>query len=116
MREAMLPYLGDVHGNPSSIYRAGREARTALEKARRQVAQLIDARPRRITFTGGGSEADNLALKGVAFSLIDRGRHIITTTVEHPAILSTCRFLETLGYKITYLEVDRQGWLFPDRV
>ena len=116
VREAMLPYLGDVHGNPSSIYRAGREARAALEKARRQVAQLIHARPRRITFTGGGSEADNLALKGVAFSLIDRGRHIITTTVEHPAILSSCRFLETLGYKITYLEVDRQGWLNPDRL
>ncbi|MFQ5824072.1 MAG: IscS subfamily cysteine desulfurase [bacterium] len=124
VREAMLPYLETVHGNPSSIHGVGRDAREAVEQARRQMAKLINARPRRIIFTGGGSEADNLALKGVAFAPLDKhpagsgqcdkGNHIITTRIEHPAILSTCAFLEKLGYKITYLEVDQYGWLPPD--
>jgi cysteine desulfurase NifS len=116
VREAMLPYLEEFHGNPSSIHAVGRDAREAVEKARRQVAKLINVRPRRIIFTGGGSEADNLALKGVAFARRDRGNHIITTTTEHPAVLSTCRFLEKLGYRITYLEVDRDGWLDPAKL
>jgi len=111
VREAMIPYLDTAHGNPSSIHSLGRDAGEAVEKARRQVAKLINAPPRRIIFTGGGSEADNLALKGVAFAQRDRGNHIITTSIEHPAILSTCKFLEKLGYKITYLEVDGNGWL-----
>jgi cysteine desulfurase NifS len=114
VRDAMLPFLSDHHGNPSSIYRYGRDARDAIEKARRQVAQLVGARPRRIIFTGGGSESDNLALKGIAFARRERGRHIITTTVEHPAILGTCKFLERLGYTITYLDVDRDGMLSPE--
>jgi len=87
-----------------------------VEKARRQVAKLINAQPRRIIFTGGGSEADNLALKGVAFEQRDKGDHIITSNVEHPAILSTCQFLEKLGYRVTYLEVDENGWLEPDKL
>jgi cysteine desulfurase NifS len=116
VREAMLPYLEASHGNPSSIHGVGRDARDAVEKARRQVAKLINAQPRRIIFTGGGSEADNLALKGVAFAQHDKGNHIITTTIEHPAILSTCKFLEKLSYKVTYLEVDRNGWLAPDKL
>jgi cysteine desulfurase NifS len=110
VREAMMPYLGEEHGNPSSIHGMGRDAREAIEKARRQVAKLINAQPKRIIFTGGGSEADNLALKGVTLAWPGKGNHIITTTIEHPAVLSTCKFLEKLGYKITYLEVDKYGW------
>jgi cysteine desulfurase NifS len=116
VREAMEPYLETVHGNPSSIHGAGRDAKEAIENARRQLAKLINARPRRITFTGGGSEADNLALKGVAFAQRGKGNHIITSSIEHPAILSTCQFLEKLGYKITYLEVDENGWLTPEKL
>lgn len=116
VREAMLPYLDSVHGNPSSIHAVGRDAREAIENARRQVARLINARPRRIHFTGGGSEADNLALKGVAFAYRDRGNHIITSTIEHPAILKSCAFLEKLGYKVTYLPVDEFGLIHPERL
>ena len=116
VREAMTPYLETAYGNPSSIHDMGRDAREAIEKARRQVAKLINAQPRRIIFTGGGSEADNLALKGVAFAQRDKGNHIITTSIEHPAILSTCKFLGGLGHRITYLEVDGDGWLAPDKL
>jgi cysteine desulfurase NifS len=108
VRDAMLPYLGNALGNPSSIHGAGREAREAVETARRQVARLLSAKPRRIVFTGGGSEADNLALKGVAFRH-EPGAHLVTTAIEHPAILQTCRFLERLGYRVTYLPVDEHG-------
>ncbi len=114
VREAMLPFLGETLGNPSSIHRVGQDAHEAMENARRHVAQLINTRPRRITLTGGGSEADNLALKGVAFAHRDRGNHIITTAVEHPAIIKTCEFLEKIGYRITYLPVDEDGWVGPD--
>jgi cysteine desulfurase NifS len=116
VREAMLPYLDTRLGNPSSLHELGRKAREGIETARRQVAQLIHCRPRRILFTGGGSEADNLAIKGVAFAYADKGKHIITTTVEHPAILNSCRFLEKLGYQVTYLTVDKQGWLDPKQL
>jgi cysteine desulfurase NifS len=116
VREAMMPHLETAHGNPSGIYSVGRDAREAVEKARRQVAKLINAQPRRIIFTGGGSEADNLALKGIAFAQRDKGNHIITTSIEHPAILSTCKFLEKLGYEVTYLEVDGNGWIAPDKL
>jgi len=116
VRQAMMPYLEMIYGNPSSIHDLGKNAREAIEKARRQLARLINAQPRRIVFTGGGSEADNLAIKGVAFARHGRGNHIITTSIEHPAVLSTCRFLEGLGYKITYLEVDEDGCLAPDRL
>ena len=114
VRDAMIPYLGVEHGNPSSIHGVGRHAREAVEDARRQVARLINAQPRRIIFTGGGSEADNLVIKGVAFAQHDKGNHIITTSIEHPAVLSTCRFLAKLGYNITYLNVDENGWLAPE--
>lgn len=116
VREAMLPYLGKEYGNPSSIHSTGRDAREAVERARRQLASLINTSPRRIIFTGGGSEADNLAIKGVALARRKRGKHIITTTIEHPAVLSTCKFLETLGFRITYLEVDEYGWLDPEKL
>ncbi|MDY6796753.1 MAG: IscS subfamily cysteine desulfurase [Actinomycetota bacterium] len=113
VREAMLPYLGLSYGNPSSIHGEGKEARDALEKARRLLAGLINARPRGVIFTGGGSEADNLALKGVALALRHRGDHIITSAVEHPAVLNTCRFLESMGYRVSYLGVDEEGCISP---
>ncbi|MDP6501578.1 MAG: IscS subfamily cysteine desulfurase, partial [Dehalococcoidales bacterium] len=116
VREAMIPYLSGAHGNPSSIHSTGRDAREAVDKARRQVARLINTSPRRIIFTSGGSEADNLALKGVALSRRNTGNHIITTTIEHPAVLSACRFLEKLGYRITYLETDENGWITPEKL
>ena len=114
VREAMLPYLDAVHGNPSSIYRAGLGAREAIEQARRQIAGLINARPRRIVFTGGGSEADNLALKGIAFASRGTGDHIVTSAIEHAAVLAACGFLEKSGYRVTYCEVDEQGLVHPD--
>ncbi|MFW6150763.1 MAG: IscS subfamily cysteine desulfurase [Chloroflexota bacterium] len=116
VRESMAPYLGAAYGNPSSIHAAGKDAREAIERPRRQVADLINARPRGIVFTGGGSEAANLALKGIAFALRHKGNHIITTSIEHPAILSTCEFLEKLGGRVTYLEVDEDGWLAPEKL
>ncbi|MDK1096676.1 MAG: aminotransferase class V-fold PLP-dependent enzyme [Actinomycetota bacterium] len=116
VREAMAPYLGDSHGNPSSIHRSGRDARQAIVEARRQISRLINARPRSIIFTGGGSEADNLALKGVAFRYTDKGRHLITTTIEHPAVLGAAAFLERIGYDVTYLDVDEWGRVDPERL
>lgn len=116
VREAMLPFLSQEHGNPSSIHSAGRDARTAIENARRQVARLLSAQPRRLIYTSGGSEADNLAIKGTAFPLREKGNHIITTAVEHPAVLNTCAFLEKEGFEITYLPVDDDGWVTPERL
>jgi cysteine desulfurase NifS len=109
VKEAMLPYLTQFHGNPSSIHVSGKEAKEAIETARRQVAKLINTIPRRIVFTGGGSEANNLALKGIAFKLRNKGNHIITTNIEHPAIIKTCNFLQKIGYEITYLTADSFG-------
>ncbi len=113
VRTAMAPYLADAHGNPSSIHGAGRNAKEAVDDARRKVAALLHCKPRRIVFTGGGSEADNLAVKGVAFARSERGRHIITTRIEHPAILETCRALEQLDFSVTYLGVDETGRVDP---
>jgi len=113
VQKAMQPYLNQTFGNPSAIHGVGRDARDGLETARRQVAHLINVRPRSIIFTGSGSESDNLALKGVVFKNKDKGNHIITTTIEHPAILKTCQFLETIGFEITNLEVDKTGQVKP---
>ena len=111
---AMQPFLADHHGNPSSGHWAASTAKTALEGARRQIAALLGCEDDEIVFTGGGSEANNLALKGVFFAHRDKGDHIITTRVEHPAIIEPCRFLERLGARITYLPVDRLGRVDPD--
>jgi cysteine desulfurase NifS len=111
VREAMQPYFETEHGNPSSLHQSGKTAHEAVEKARRQVACLIGARPKRIVFTGGGSEADNLAIKGVAYH--HRTGTIITSRVEHPAVLGCCGFLAGQGYDIRYLDVDGQGYLDP---
>ncbi len=116
VREAMLPYLDAALGNPSSIHGAGRNAREALETARRQVAGLLGTRPRRIVFTGGGSESDNLALKGVVFANWAKKKHLITSAIEHPAILSASRFLEKIGCRVTYLDVNSDGLVEPEKL
>jgi cysteine desulfurase NifS len=116
VKETMLPYLESLYGNPSSIHTTGRDARDAIDKARRQLARLIGAKPKRIVFTGGGSEANNLALKGIAFAPQSMGRHIITSRIEHPAVLQTTAFLERQGFKITYLDVDQHGSIHPDKL
>jgi cysteine desulfurase NifS len=111
--EAMLPFFGSTSGNPSSLHSAGQEARAAIEEARRKVASLIGTRPRRIVFTGSGSEADNLALKGVAYARRDQGRHIVTSRIEHPAVLRAAEYLERDGFQVTYLDVDGDGRIDP---
>ncbi|KPK21387.1 MAG: cysteine desulfurase [Dehalococcoidia bacterium SG8_51_3] len=113
--EAMLPYFTNSFGNPSSIYACGQDAKEATEGARANVAALIGARDEEIIFTSGGTEADNAALKGVAYASKDKG-HIITSSIEHHAILETGHFLETQGFEITYLPVDEHGMVDPDDV
>ena len=112
--EAMLPYFSETFGNASSTYTsAGQEARKALTEARGKVASAIGAEEKEIFFTSGGSEADNWAIKGVALKNKDKGNHIITTTVEHHAVLHTCEFLEKQGFKVTYVPVDEFGMVNP---
>ena len=109
--EAMLPLYREQFGNPSSVHWAGRAVAGVVEKAREQVAKLINCSPAEIVFLSCGSEGDNLAIKGTADALRDKGNHIITTAVEHPAVLETCKFMEKQGYRVTYLPVDRDGML-----
>ena len=111
--DVMLPYLRQEFGNPSSIHTLGVEAKEALSNARRSIAQVINATAKRIVFTSGGSEADNLAIKGVAKTFGTQRGHIITSTIEHPAILKTCQILEQDGYTVTYLPVDKSGTVDP---
>jgi cysteine desulfurase len=105
----MLPYFGEKFGNASSLHRSGREAKEALEDSREKVAALLGARAEEIIFTSGGTESDNLALKGIARKNRKLGKHIITTQIEHPAILETCRALEKEGFEVTYLPVTGEG-------
>ena len=107
--QAMLPYLSDKFGNASSLHSFGQEAKEALEESREKVAKLLAASPEEIIFTSGGTESDNLALKGIAQRNKDKGKHIITTNVEHPAILETCKKLEKEGFAVTYLPVTGKG-------
>jgi cysteine desulfurase len=107
--EAMLPYFSDKFGNASSLHGFGREAKEALEESRQRVARLLNADPGEIVFTSGGTESDNLALRGIAYKNRNSGRHIITSQIEHPAILETCRSLEKEGFSVTYLPVNRDG-------
>lgn len=111
---AMMPFLADHFGNPSSGHWAAAPAKVALEKARGQIAALLGCEDDEVVFTSGGSEANNLALKGVYFARRDSGDHVITTRIEHPAIIEPCRFLERIGARITYLPVDRLGRVDPD--
>ncbi|MFC2041988.1 cysteine desulfurase NifS [Chloroflexota bacterium] len=114
--KAMLPYFSDKFGNPSGLYSYAQEAKGALEEARAEVANLIGARDEEIVFTSGGTEADNFALKGAAFANENRGNHIITDSIEHHAVLETCKFLETRGFRVTYLPVDGYGLVDPDEI
>ena len=114
--QAMLPYFHDSFGNPSAIYSYGQEAKNALEEARGKVARLIGARDEEIIFTSGGTEADNFALKGAAYANQKKGNHIITYVIEHHAVLESCKFLAKMGFKITYLPVDKYGLVDPDSV
>jgi cysteine desulfurase len=109
--ELMLEYMTDKYGNPSSVHSFGRETRKAVEEALEKVAALINAEPREIFFTSGGTEGDNLALKGVAYANRKKGNHIITTAIEHHAILHTCEYLETQGFTVTYLPVDENAMI-----
>jgi cysteine desulfurase len=112
----MQPYFSDAFGNPSSLYSYGLEARQAIEAARNKVAESIGAKNEEIVFTGGGSEADNFAIKGVADANSRKGNHIITSVIEHHAVLVTCKFLEKRGFKVTYLPVDKYGLVDPESV
>ena len=115
---AMLPYLTSGYGNPSSLYTLGREEKKAMDQAREAVAHSLNCEPNEIIFTSGGSEADNLAIKGLFFSgkLPKNKRHIITSTIEHHAVLYTCEFMERIGYDVTYVNVDEQGHLKLDEL
>jgi cysteine desulfurase NifS/selenium donor protein len=106
---AMRPYLGEYFGNPSSMHRYGIEARKAIEKARSQVAALLNCETNEVVFTSGGSESNNLAIKGIAFADRHKGDHIITSLIEHPAVTEVCHFLEKMGFRVTYLPVDHTG-------
>lgn len=114
--EAMLPYFTQRFGNPSSIHTPGQEARKAVEDAREQVAAVLGCRPSEVVFTSGGTEADNAAIKGVALALRHTGNHIVTSAIEHHAVLHTCHQLEMLGFRTTLVPVDRYGRVDPDAV
>lgn len=112
----MEPYLRENFGNASTIYEIGEEAKSAIEQSRKIIADSLQAKPAEIFFTSGGSESDNWALKGVAGMYKSYGRHIITSSIEHHAILNSCEYLENLGYDITYLEPDEKGIISPEKV
>lgn len=114
--EAMLPFLKEHFGNPSSLYSIGREGKEVVETAREQLAKALGASPEEIYFTSGGTESDNWAIKGTAFSRRKKGKHIITTPIEHHAVLYPCKYLETQGFDVTYLPVDNYGFVDPAEV
>jgi len=114
--KAMLPYYQEIFGNPSSIHQFGQQARKALDESREKVAEFIGAKPEEIVFTSGGTEANNLAIKGVAYANQARGKHIITSAIEHHAVLNPCKYLEERDFKVTYLGVDKYGLIDPEEV
>ena len=114
--EVMLPYFGKVYGNPSSIHGFGQEARAAMEDSRAEIAAFLGAKPTEIVFTSGGTESDNFAIKGTAWANRKKGNHIITSAIEHHAVLKSCDFLEKEGFRVTYLPVDRDGLVDPEDV
>ncbi len=114
--EAMLPYFTEIYGNPSSFHSLGQEAKNAIEWSRRKIALMIGAEPDEIVFTSGGTESNNFAIKGIAYRHRNRGNHIITSSIEHHAVLNPCEFLEKQGFEVTYLPVDKYGLVDPDDV
>lgn len=114
--EAMLPYFNEKCGNPSSIYSIGRDGKNTIEDARDKVALALGAQSKEIFFTGSGTEADNWAIKGVSYANKSKGNHIITTSIEHHAVLNTCQYLERDGFEVTYLPVDEHGLVTPEQV
>ncbi|MCJ7497392.1 MAG: cysteine desulfurase, partial [candidate division Zixibacteria bacterium] len=114
--EAMLPFYKEGFGNASSIHSFGREAKVALEESREKVAKLLNTDPLEIYFTSGGTESDNLAVKGIAWANRKKGNHIITSKIEHHAILESCKYLEREGFEVTYLPVDKYGLVAPDEL
>jgi cysteine desulfurase len=114
--EAMIPYFTGLYGNPSSMHTIGQEARYALDGARERVAKVLHCRAGEVVFTGSGTESDNAAIIGVATALEETGKHIITSTVEHHAVLHTCQYLENIGFDVTYLPVDPYGMVHPEQV
>jgi cysteine desulfurase len=114
--ESMIPFLKEHFGNPSSLYSIGVEGKEAIETAREQLAKALGAKPEEIYFTSGGTESDNWAIKGTAFSRRKKGKHIITTSIEHHAVLYPCEYLETQGFDVTYLPVDKYGLVDPAEV
>ncbi len=114
--EAMMPYFGDIYGNPSSLHKKGREAKAEITKAREKMASLLGCKPNEIYFTASGSEADNWAIKGAARAQADKGKHIISTKIEHHAVLHSLRTLEREGFEVTYLDVDSDGRVTPEAV
>ncbi|MEM3444457.1 MAG: cysteine desulfurase NifS [Thermoplasmata archaeon] len=114
--EAMRPYFTEFYGNPSSLHTFGQEAKRGVEDARAKVARLINAEADEIIFTGGGTEGDNIAIKGIAYKNRNRGKHIITSSIEHPAVLETCRALEKEGFEVSYIGVNREGIVNPEEV
>jgi len=114
--EEMLPFFNQIYGNPSSVYQLAQKAKGAIEEAREKVARLLNAEPEEIIFTSGGTEADNMAIKGVAFANKKRGNHIITSKIEHHAVINTCKWLEKQGLKVTYISVDKFGVIDLDEL
>ena len=114
--QKMLPYFSEVYGNGSSQHFFGREALVAIDEAREKVAKAIGAKPTEIYFTSGGTESDNWAIKGAAHALREKGNHIITTAIEHPAVIKTCQALEKEGFEVTYLPVDNEGFVTAEQV
>lgn len=114
--DAMLPYFGEVYGNPSSLHQKGREAKAAITAAREKIASLIGAKPNEIYFTASGSEADNWGIKGIAHAHMGRGKHIISTKIEHHAVLHALEALEKDGFEVTYLDTDSDGRVTPEQV
>ena len=114
--DVMLPYLKNEYGNASSIYTLGRHAMQAIDSSREQVAEILNCRPTEIVFVGSGSESDNLAIKGIAFASQKKGQHLITSSIEHHAVLHACHFLDRFGFKTTYLPVDAYGLVNPEDV
>ena len=114
--DAMLPFFSEKYGNASSVHQWGQEARAAVDVAREQIAAGIDAKPAEIVFTSGATESDNFAIFGAAYANEANGRHVVTSSIEHHALLESCRFLESRGWEVTYLPVDSHGVVDPDDV